>query len=353
MRYPRESPGSSPEPDPNNPELAEERRKSKVKDLLSRSTPSEQFEDWVEEEAPRLWRSDPATIAMGKEEYSWWRRDYGDEFTRKAQQAVRDQWIQQGIWDNSWDDDFHGELWPSSKWKHEQPQIRGRGKGYGRGHSQGQGRGRAKSTTTDREKPGKNFISNSTKKVVDKAGSESPKKLQSAELQQSTVCRSREASRPINMFMWQVNKEAERLLAALPEGDEALWNRTANIYSKAQETVKQSWVERELWTSEWDSLPGMTWKHEHPVVETFPDVATARERKVWEQAEKVRGERDRETRKLAFWNKMKCNGGIRPSYWLEMDGEEGDFFREGDGWEKVDGKWRRARNDGEEGYEYL
>ncbi|KAI1254204.1 hypothetical protein MGN70_004600 [Eutypa lata] len=343
MRYPRISPESSPGPASNNPKSAEERRKAKVKDLLHRSIPSEQFEDLVEEEAPRQWRLDPETIALGKEDYSWWRRDYGDEFMKKAQQAVRDQWIQQGIWNQSWDEDFRGELWPSSKWKHQQSQVRGRGRGRGRG-------GYTPSGEPSRKKPRSNAAEEATSRVEE---SEPTAKPQSPEQQRSTADCNREASRPINMFLWQVNKEAERLLAALPEGDEALWNRSANIYSKAYETVKQSWIERELWTPEWDPLPGRTWKHEHPVVETFPEVATAQDQKAWEQAEKARVDRDRETRKIAFWNRMKCNGSIRPSYWLDMEGEEGDFFREGDGWEKVDGKWRRQRSDGAEGYEYL
>ena len=121
--------------------------------------------------------------------------------------------------------------------------------------------------------------------------------------------RAREASRPFHQFIYQVSVERDRILEGeiespfqrffyqvsperdrIPEGEEeakagagapeALASSTAavtpiapDINSRAYEAVKGRWVEQCLWSSKWGVLPGMTWKHEHPVEELLRDDA--------------------------------------------------------------------------------
>ncbi|KAG6015421.1 hypothetical protein E4U43_005354 [Claviceps pusilla] len=128
-----------------------------------------------------------------------------------AENIIKERWIEQGIWDDKWIAAVVGN------WKHEEPQ--------------------------------------------DQASSEQgPEKLPIQPSVQD-LC-SREASRPFYQFIYQVSKEREQIIAKQSPIDIA-----ADINTIAYMKVKKVWIKRCIWNSKWGLMPGMTWKHEHPLDE--------------------------------------------------------------------------------------
>ncbi|KAI1324044.1 hypothetical protein F5Y16DRAFT_402802 [Xylariaceae sp. FL0255] len=64
------------------------------------------------------------------------------------------------------------------------------------------------------------------------------------------------AWRPFHQFIFQVNKKREGL-----ELDFSI----PDIYTRAYDDVKSTWIKRGIWNMKWGMLPGMTWKHEQPL----------------------------------------------------------------------------------------
>ncbi|KAG5997413.1 hypothetical protein E4U54_002361 [Claviceps lovelessii] len=139
-----------------------------------------------------------------------------DSSNAVAADIVRKCWIEQGIWDYRWIGQILG------RWKHEEP-----------------------------------FPSPPRPQASTEPESDKLQSQPSAE-----EIRSREASRPFHQFIYQVTQERERIAA-----EQSPMNMAADINTTAYENVKQVWVRRRIWNSKWGLLPGMTWKHEHPLDE--------------------------------------------------------------------------------------
>ena len=90
---------------------SEERRQERQFQLgLERraSKPYHQFEHQREEERRRIWNADPRT--------SWIKINPGDgTFKEEASETVKKRWVEQGIWNNKWNQ------FASGRWKHEEP----------------------------------------------------------------------------------------------------------------------------------------------------------------------------------------------------------------------------------------
>src|SRR5579862_3826854 len=85
----------------------EQRRRERRKYLLIReraaSLPQEQFKVEVEEERKRIWYADPRTRM-----YTYRRIDR--TFEEDARETIKKRWIEQGIWNNKWNNTPNG-LW--------------------------------------------------------------------------------------------------------------------------------------------------------------------------------------------------------------------------------------------------
>lgn len=93
-------------------------------------------------------------------------------------------------------------------------------------------------------------------------GKRAMKRKQLLAERQATLKREREASRPIHQFLYHVLREVQGEIGS----EEIAANTTAaNIYTKAYETVKSTWIRRGIWNRNWGILPGMSWKHEQPL----------------------------------------------------------------------------------------
>ena len=64
--------------------------------------------------------------------------------------------------------------------------------------------------------------------------------------------------------MYQISKERERIQEESTNGEGAY---AADINTRAYENVKNTWTKRRIWNGRWGTLPGMSWKHEEPIIE--------------------------------------------------------------------------------------
>jgi hypothetical protein len=95
-----------------NPPTKEQRRRQERRVQLGRervaSKPDKQFSAQVEEERRRIWNADPST--------SWIEINPGDTtFKEEAREKVKKRWVEQGIWNNTWN------YYTLGRWKHEEP----------------------------------------------------------------------------------------------------------------------------------------------------------------------------------------------------------------------------------------
>ncbi|KAG5917915.1 hypothetical protein E4U42_007069 [Claviceps africana] len=157
-----------------------------------------------------------------------------------AADIVRKRWVEQGIWNESWTSDACG------RWKHEEPL---------KPPPQRRASGEMAPGRQDMSRPAPQETGTEAEQVSTQPSEEE--------------IRSREASRPFHQFIYQVNKERERLTDQQSVKDVA-----ADINTTAYENVKQLWKKRQIWSPAWTVLPGMTWRHEHPREEdTLGDVS--------------------------------------------------------------------------------
>ncbi|KAI0165194.1 hypothetical protein GGR52DRAFT_575286 [Hypoxylon sp. FL1284] len=193
-----------------------------------RSTPKQQFADLVLEEMSRIWDSDPR--ARGRTDKS----TYVNEWVRsgwlydRAREEVQAQWVEQGIWKESWTDLELGPPYTDS-WKHEE-------------------------TVSTNNSPSPSSAA---------PGARWRPRWRAAE-----TARQREASRPINMFLYQVISEHERLSAGRGRGRAQREDRPPpddDINTRAYGAVRARWAARHVWDDGWGVLPGMMWRHEKPL----------------------------------------------------------------------------------------
>lgn len=219
-----------------NPISDEQRQKEEryyqVRHDRGQSLPYGQFLTQVDEEAKRIWESNPATKWMTQ-------IPSGGLEEKEAIKIVRGRWIEQGIWKDKWEAMAAGNYRDIGRWKHEEPlEVESEFE-----------------TDTEAE-----FIFLGPK----------PRRLKSeAERRQVAGrrvlrARDREASKPYHQFVYQVSKERERMCGeSVTPGDAE--NVPVDINTQAYENVKSIWSKRGIWDSRWGILPGMSWKHEHPL----------------------------------------------------------------------------------------
>lgn len=76
--------------------------------------------------------------------------------------------------------------------------------------------------------------------------------------------KGRDASRPISQFVYQMFKES-----AKEQLNTGILIYRPHTNSEAYHKVKSRWIEWGIWDEEWEILPGMSWKHEHPLEDPF------------------------------------------------------------------------------------
>ncbi|KAI3321946.1 hypothetical protein HD806DRAFT_545617 [Xylariaceae sp. AK1471] len=193
----------------------EERRRYERRVQLRRdriaSQPYIQYKRQINEEMGRIWNAERVSNAeLNKTQ----RIPIGSDTRTIARDIVKKRWVEQGIWNNKWNQ------FASGRWKHEEP-------------------------------------------LELESESETDEKRQFAE-QRVVREREREASRPYHQFIYQVSKERERIQDESASGDGA---DAADINTTAYENVKNTWTRRGIWNGRWGVLPGMSWKHEKPLEE--------------------------------------------------------------------------------------
>ncbi|KAI1769853.1 hypothetical protein F4818DRAFT_446838 [Hypoxylon cercidicola] len=190
-----------------------------------RSLPKQQFADLILEEMGRIWNADPRSEGRTDRHLHVNRRIRGGWLYDRAREEVQAQWVEQGIWKDSWE---HMELGPpyTDTWKHETQ------------------------------------LSFDPLDASSAAGQISSTEARSRPRWRAEMLRQREASRPINMFLYQVTNECERL-SDQARGDPAA--AASDINSQAYGRVRARWVARHIWDDGWGVLPGMSWPHEKPL----------------------------------------------------------------------------------------
>lgn len=172
-----------------------------------------------------------------------------------AKEIIKQRWIDQGIWRDQWNrpDGWHWFV-DDNQWKHEEPVQE-----YIEPEAQ------ARTSLFSNPDP-------------------APKQRKSDEEIQR-LKREREASRPFYRFIYQVSIERRHILEGAAWPNETMWNgagleetgphgaepNTAaapnldDINTRAYEIVKARWIDFGIWKKTWGILPGMSWKHEHPL----------------------------------------------------------------------------------------
>ena len=156
-----------------------------------------------------------------------------------AHDNVKKLWVEQGIWNNHWDYYAYG------RWKHEEPlQL----------ESESENKSEA-----GRLSPLFPFFPKPQPKSRQLKSDDEERRIIERRVIRE---REREASRPYHQFVYQVNKERERIQDESANGEGA---DAAEINTTAYENVKNTWTKRGIWNKRWGVLPGMSWKHEQPI----------------------------------------------------------------------------------------
>lgn len=211
------------------PPSEQQRRKRRVQLGLEReaSTPYHQLQTQTIEEEKRVFEAD----LNGTH-----RLPIGSNTNKIADENVKNRWVEQGIWNNKWNKKGSG------RWKHEEPlEVESE-------------------SETDSEAPTSLFSLPQPKPRRPKSDEEKQRIAERRVVRE----REREASRPYFQFVYQISKERERIQ------DESRLEEsvtTADINSRAYESVKATWTKRGIWNRNWGILPGVSWKHEEPLEE--------------------------------------------------------------------------------------
>lgn len=199
------------------------------------SLPYHQFDAQENEEKERLWAADPET--------NWIRPiPIGGSFGTMVYEKIRKSWVDQGIWNDKWDDTALG------LWKHEEPLEL-----------------EPESETDSEADPPFSFSSSRKFCQQSQAKSRRPKSdNERRRIAERRIVRERdrEASRPYHQFIFQISKERERIGHGLRSAE---GSSVADINTRAYENVKNTWTKRGIWYMQWGTLPGMSWMHEIPI----------------------------------------------------------------------------------------
>ncbi|KAK8074550.1 hypothetical protein PG997_009213 [Apiospora hydei] len=160
---------------------------------------------------------------------------------QQAKDRVRESWIKQGIWKDSW-----GQTGPrradspsEPAWKHEEPiEVE------------------PESDSETEEDP----LTTTLFGAFGRLRKSREGRRWRAE-RRATRNRERDASRPYYRFMYQLGEERFAFQGRSFLNDSEVIN-SVDYNTKAYETVKARWVKRGIWDQRWGILPGMKWKHE-------------------------------------------------------------------------------------------
>ncbi|KAI1109833.1 hypothetical protein F5Y14DRAFT_391148 [Nemania sp. NC0429] len=197
------------------------------------SMPRPQFSAQVEEERRRIWYTNPETK----------RREltivYMNFFREEAEEIVKNRWVEQGIWNDNWDQ------FASGRWKHEEP-LKPEPED---------------DTDSEAAELPPSFWPFGPKPLPKVKQPKSDDEKRQIEERRAASKRQREASRPYHQFNYQVSIERERIQQDAEISEDVY---AADINTMAYEKVKSTWTSRGIWNAKWGILPGMTWKHEDP-----------------------------------------------------------------------------------------
>lgn len=211
-------------------------RRAQLWDEREACIPHEQFSAQVEEERRRMWNTDLST--------SWKEIAVADlyVFREEANETVKRRWVEQGIWNNKWNQFADG------RWKHEEPLEL-----------------ESESETEGSPPPGFPIFLKSPPKPRQPKREDEKRRIAERRV---ILEREREASRPYHQFIYQIAKERERIQKESENGEGA---DAGDINTRAYENVKNTWAKRMIWNKRWGILPGMSWKHEEPLTEEEVD----------------------------------------------------------------------------------
>ncbi|KAJ2988362.1 hypothetical protein NUW58_g4018 [Xylaria curta] len=181
---------------PNEPPAEQrllEQEEFEMNERYCDSCPENQYRARVREETERI---------IQEKGYQKKRAIFSYTCALLAEKKIKQLWIEQRIWDDSWDG---FAKW--GPWKHEE---------------------------------------------------ENNERLRDIPIQE------REASRPFYQFVYQLSIARERILERLKDDVSAVTVDSADINTAAYEEVKNDWVMTGLWNKKWGILPGMSWRHEQP-----------------------------------------------------------------------------------------
>ncbi|KAI9163549.1 hypothetical protein HJFPF1_05166 [Paramyrothecium foliicola] len=226
-------------------ELRDKRRFQLMRDLRA-SYPSNQFKDQIFEECRCIFKESSRDHSSPPPPPGWLP---GPEINICAAKNVKKRWIDQGIWRDEWNDkNPYGVRAPYGAWKHEEPLEL-------ESESETNSEAEAESVLTERGKTRRPKGDEEMKRIAERRTVRTP---------------AREASRPYYQFCHQVSKTRERIQdESRVEGDPT--DESVDINTKAYEHVKNTWIKRGIWNDKWGILPGMSWKHEHPLEELMAD----------------------------------------------------------------------------------
>lgn len=195
-----------------------------------------------------------------------------------AQERVKRQWTEEGIWKDPWDHKVGAHYKVEGGWPH-----------------------RLDGGTGDRVG------------TPQRSPTRIPWRSSRKRRDELERCRSvmEDASRPFRMFLSQLLRARQRLGSSQGGGGGGGGGASPDdaLSSRAHDEVKAAWVRRGVWLASWEPLPGMTWGHEKPlrefVAETRPELSPlcvegraqrwaeelvgAREAGTWERDADVRG----------------------------------------------------------------
>jgi hypothetical protein len=219
-----------------NPPNEEQRHRQERRMQLGRervaSQPYNQFEHQISDEKKRIMEADLDRTR---------RLRVGDDPDKIAYESVKKRWVEQGIWNNKWNQ------FASGRWKHEELEVE------------------SESETDPEVEPSSPLFSFSPKQPQPKPrrpkSDDEKRRIAERRVVQD---REREASRPYHQFVYQISTERERIQEESRSREGA---DTTDINTRAYENVKNTWAKRGIWNKRWGVLPGMSWKHEQPFEE--------------------------------------------------------------------------------------
>ena len=265
----------SPVSDTGTQQTGDEEKISEFINTHYVSCPEKQFQDLVNDEKVYLRMSDYRTAWVGEEEMRM-ASMYDIEYDEKAKETIKQQWIEQGIWRYEWSPRSSKGYSVGAPWEHEIPEweiLVAENHRWVSGHER-------------------------RKRTLEK------------------IRRDQEASRPLQMFLYQVNQERMRILTRrkaaarniaettkvhVENAEREAWKDPENtdlieelaaareeaeaaeveagaveaeteaehidLNSVAYELVKKSWIRRNIWMEEWTLLPGQKWRHEYAITD--------------------------------------------------------------------------------------